>query len=301
MPPNRPVTEEAIASRSDSVGVALIVISATGFGTLGILAKLAYAEGLDLPSTLAWRFVGAAVVFWAWLVWRGNWRLEKRLAILAILLGAIGYAIQATLFFAALNYAGAGVTALLLYTYPAFVTLLAWITQGERPRRNRQIALSLALFGCLFTADLSGATVKPIGLLLGVASGGWYALYLTFGARLVRSVSPVTTSAYLSLGAAFSFLATAFLKNGLIFPKTAVAMGTVGGLILIATVLPIVTLFAGIRRLGTAQAAILSTIEPVVTVLLGIIFLGEEFLARQILGGLLVVSSVVLLQAFPQE
>lgn len=68
MPPNRPVTEEAIASRPDSVGVALVVISATGFGTLGILAKLAYTEGLDLPSTLAWRFLGAAVVFWAWLV-----------------------------------------------------------------------------------------------------------------------------------------------------------------------------------------------------------------------------------------
>ena len=40
MPANRPVTEEAIASRPDSVGVALVVISATGFGTLGILAKL---------------------------------------------------------------------------------------------------------------------------------------------------------------------------------------------------------------------------------------------------------------------
>jgi drug/metabolite transporter (DMT)-like permease len=103
------------------------------------------------------------------------------------------------------------------------------------------------------------------------------------------------------LGAALSFLATAFSGDGLIFPKTPVAVGTVGGLILIATVLPIVTLFAGIRRLGTAQTAILSTIEPVVTVLLGILFLGEELVARQIIGGLLVVSSVILLQAFHQE
>jgi drug/metabolite transporter (DMT)-like permease len=34
---------------------------------------------------------------------------------------------------------------------------------------------------------------------------------------------------------------------------------------------------------------------------LGILFLGEQLEARQILGGLLVVSSVVLIQAFPQR
>lgn len=293
--------KERAVPQPDGVGVALVAISATGFATLAILAKFAYAEGLDLASTLAWRFAGAAAVLWAWLVWRGEWRLNKREAIAATLLGTVGYAVQAALFFAALTYAGAGVTALLLYTYPAFVTILVWITEGDRPGWYRRIALGLALVGCLLTADLSGTTVQPVGLLLGIASGAWYALYLTFGARLVRSVSPVTTSAYLSLGAALSFLGAAFLGHGLIFPKTSVAMWTVAGLVLIATVLPIVTLFAGIQRLGTAQAAILSTIEPVVTVLLGILFLGEQLEARQILGGLLVVSSVVLIQAFPQR
>ncbi|MBD1841808.1 EamA family transporter [Coleofasciculus sp. FACHB-64] len=299
--PNDKREEGRTAPRPNRVGVALIAVSATGFATLAIFAKLAYAEGLDLPSTLAWRFTGAAAILWSWLVWRDEWRLKPQDAIASTLLGGVGYAIQATLFFGALAYTSAGVAALLLYTYPAFVTVLAWVIEGDRPGFYRKIALGLALTGCLLTADLGGTTVQPLGLGLGIASGAWYALYLTFGARLVRSLSPVTTSAYLSLGAALSFMGAACLGRGLIIPQTSIALGTIAGLAVIATVLPIVTLFAGIQRLGTSRAAILSTIEPVVTVLLGIVFLGEQLVGRQILGGLLVVSSVVLIQAFPQD
>ncbi|MBD1942875.1 hypothetical protein H6F50_10970, partial [Coleofasciculus sp. FACHB-712] len=59
MPPHK-IKEERTAPRPNRAGVALIAVSATGFATLAIFAKLAYAEGLDLPSTLAWRFTGAA-------------------------------------------------------------------------------------------------------------------------------------------------------------------------------------------------------------------------------------------------
>jgi drug/metabolite transporter (DMT)-like permease len=293
--------EGTLEANPDGVGVLLVTLSATGFATLAIFAKLAYSEGLDLASTLSWRFAGATVVLWAWLLWRGDWRLSKRDAIAATLLGAFGYAIQAALFFGALAHSSAGVSALLLYTYPAFVTLLDWLQSGNPPGSRRTIALSLALVGCLLTIDLSNATLKPLGVVLGIACGVWYALYLTFGASLVRSVSPVTTSAYLSFGAALSFLGAAFLGQGLVVPESSTALWTVAGLVLLATVLPIVALFSGIQRLGTSQTAILSTIEPVVTVLLGIVFLGEQLVAKQVIGALLVVSSVVLLQAFPRK
>lgn len=280
------------------IGTTLVATSAAGFATLAIFGKLAYAEGLDLPSTLAWRFSGAAAVLWVWLGWRAKWHISRQKALAATLLGAVGYTGQSTLFFATLAHTSAGVAALLLYTYPAFVTLLAWAIEKERPNFRQIIALGLALSGCFFTADLTKGTVEPVGIFLGLASGVWYALYLTLSARLVRSVHPITTTAYISLGAALSFTGAAILGYGLALPKSPAAVWIIIGLVLVATVLPIVTLFAGIRQIGTWQAVILSTLEPVVTVLLGIFFLGEELTLRQILGGLLVMCSVVLLQSF---
>ncbi|NJL35968.1 MAG: EamA family transporter [Leptolyngbyaceae cyanobacterium RM2_2_4] len=295
------MTKNCSEQRSGTVGAALVMLSASGFATLPILGKFAYADGLDLPSTLFWRFAGAAVVLWVWMVWRGNWRLPVPQAIASTLLGAIGFAIQSGLFFAALNYAGAGVTSLLLYTYPAFVTLLGWGLEGDRPSSPQLAALVLAFVGCLLTIDLSGASATPLGLGLAIASGAWYALYLTFSARIIRSVPPVTMTAYLSTGAGFSFISIALLGSGLDFPYNLPSGLTLTGIVLIATVIPIVSIFEGIRRLGTSQAAILSTLEPIVTVLLGIAFLNEVLSIQQILGGLLVISSVIVLRTFPQK
>ena len=46
------------------MGVALVLISATAFGTNAIFAKLAYAVGLATTQTLAYRFVIAALGMW---------------------------------------------------------------------------------------------------------------------------------------------------------------------------------------------------------------------------------------------
>jgi drug/metabolite transporter (DMT)-like permease len=275
-------------------GVILVATSATGFSTLGILGKFAYASGLNLPSILAFRFLGTAVVLWAWLLLRDRWQIPLDQALKATLLGAIGYTVQATLFFSALLYTGAGIATLLLYTYPAFVTLLAWLIEGETPDLYRKMALAIALMGCLLTADFSASTVAPLGVVFGLGSGIWYSLYLMFGARLVKSVEPVVTSAYVALGATISFVLATLIISRFTFPNSLESISIVAGITLLATALPLVTLFAGIQKIGTTRAAIVSTVEPVMTVVLGILFLGETLEGNQLLGGLMVVASVVL-------
>lgn len=283
-----------VKNSSNFIGIILIITSATGFSTLAILGKIAYAEGFNLPSILAFRFAGATILLWPWLLFHNMWRLTISQAIKATLLGAIGFAIQAAVFFSALIYTNAGTATLLFYTYPTFVTILAWVREKEKPNLYRRIALILAILGCILTVDISGASVQPLGVTFGMASGLWYALYLTFGARLVQSIAPVVASAYLSLGATLSFLITALLTSGIVVPKSVAGIWVIAGIAVIATALPIVTLFAGIRRMGTTKAAIISGIEPVMTVLLGIVFLGERLEESQFLGCLLVVTSVVI-------
>ena len=280
----------------DIKGVALIAVSAASFATLGVFGKLAYAEGLDLASALFWRFAGAALALGLWLGLAGRGRITPRGALLAFLLGAIGYATQAALFFAALQHAGASVVALLLYLYPAFVVLLAWLVERDRPDRLRLTALAAALAGSALTADLAGGQIAPLGVTLGVGAAVWYSFYLTFGARLVRTHDPVVTTALISTGATITFALAATLSGGLMAPVTLPGWAALAGMAIIATALPIGALFAGIARLGTPTAAILSTLEPVIAVALGIALLGEVLNPRQVLGAALVLAAALALQ-----
>lgn len=279
---------------ADWIGVSLVVASAAGFSTLAVLVKLAYGVKLNLSSILVFRFGGTALILWTWLILQNKWRLPLAKALRAMLLGAVGYAIQATVFFSALLYTDASVATLLFYTYPAFVTLLAWIVEKEVPTRSRKIALSIALTGCVFISDLSHATVAPLGLMFGIASGVWYSLYLTFGSRLVKAVDPVVTSAYVALGATLSFAAAALLSSQFTIPDSFEGIYIVVGIAVLATAVPIVTLFSGMQRIGTTRTAIVSTVEPLITVALGIWLLGERMQGAQVWGGLLIVASVVL-------
>ena len=286
-----------IKSKMNRVGIMLVIVSAMGFGTLAIFGKLAYAQGLNPLSTLVWRLGGAAIALWIWLLWRNQWQIKPRSAIAAFLLGALGYAVQSALFFGALKQASAGMTALMFYTYPVFVAFFSWLLSRQHLSSWQMKALGLALLGCLLTVDLTSQVAKPGGIVLGIASGGAYAFYMICSARLLRSIPPITTAAYMLFGATVSVTLVTIIWQGLDIPSTVVSLGVVSGLAIIATALPIVTLFAGLQRLGVVPAAILSTLEPVMAVVMGILFLGEQIWLGQVLGGALIISSGLILQA----
>lgn len=279
-----------------STGVLLIVISAVGFGTLAVFGKLAFTHGLAPLSALSWRLGGAAAVLWSWLLLKKQWQVNYRVAIAAFLLGALGYALQSALFFHALAHATAGITALMFYTYPAFVALLSWAIVRQPINRWQAKALGIALLGSILTVNLRSEIASPLGIGLGIAAGGTYAFYMMLSARLVRNVPPLTAAAYMLLGAATTILGWTGFQQGIDLPTTSSAIAAVAGLAILSTALPIACLFAGLKRLDLIPTAILSTLEPVLAVMMGIGLLGEQVWLGQLFGGVLIVSSAVMLQ-----
>ena len=61
------------------------------------------------------------------------------------------------------------------------------------------------------------------------------------------------------------------------------------------TVVTVLTFFAGMERVGPVVTSLLSTVEPLVAVLLGAFVLGERLSLLQGVGGLLILTAVVLL------
>ena len=83
----------------------MVLASATGFGTLSILAKLGYSAGLGTQQMLAFRFVLAAVGMVALAALAGqNPLLFGRTRLLTLLsMGALFYSAQSLTYFLALR------------------------------------------------------------------------------------------------------------------------------------------------------------------------------------------------------
>lgn len=83
--------------------------------------------------------------------------------------------------------------------------------------------------------------------------------------------------------------------NGVQFPSTDVGWINIIGIVLVATILPVVTFLAGLERIGPTNASMLSTLEPVVTVLLAAWIFTERLQPMVMLGGGLILVAVMLL------
>jgi drug/metabolite transporter (DMT)-like permease len=274
------------------VGFALIAVSAAGFGTLAISGRYAYQDGLDALTILFFRFSLSAVVLVPVLVSRCG-SLPRGWVLLRLMgMGAFGYVGQAFCYLTALNYASAGLVALLLYLYPAFVTILSVIVLREHLTGFKAMALCLALIGTALTVGPGGG--RWLGIILGISAAVIYSVYIIIGTGVVKEVSAVESSAviFASAGAMSGLL---MLVKGPHMPSSVAGWWAIVSIVLLATVLPVVTFLAGLKRTGPTNAAMLSTLEPVVTVVLAALLLDETLKPLTMAGGALILLAVLLL------
>jgi drug/metabolite transporter (DMT)-like permease len=280
---------------SERKGLVLCLASAVGFGAMAIFAKKAYATGLDVTTLLAVRFLMAAVLLWLLVAVRRNGVGDLRALALGGLLGLVGYSIQAGLYFGALTYIEAGLTSLLLYTYPALVTVVAIALRRESADRRRLGALAVASGGvALVLAGGGVGDLDPVGVAMALGAAVFYTGYILISDGVVARTPPLAFSASVCTGAAITFVMV-LLVDGAVTPS-AEGLAWTAALTVFSTVMPIVCFFAGLALVGPSTASIASTIEPPVTVGLAWLVFGETLGSVQLVGGAFVLSAVVLLQ-----
>ena len=281
--------------------MATCLVSALGFGALPVLGKEAYDAGLG-PLALLWgRFGLAALAFWMLVIVAVRPAAPPaRFVVAGLAMGALGYAVEATLFFVALERIDASLVELLLYAHPAIVTGVALGSGREAPGPRLLGALALATLGVIgvFAGSLAGG-VDAVGLALGLGAAAVYAGYVLAGERVVAVVHPVLLAALVATGATASFTAAGLLRGGLPLPRSGDAWMAVAVIAAVATVVPMVALFAGIERVGAPTASIVSTFEPVVTVVLAALVRSETLSLVEATGAACIFAAVRLLAQPP--
>lgn len=276
-----------------ATGIALVALSGASFGALAIFARIAYADGSDPLTVLTLRFIIASVCMLALMRARGHQLPQGRTLGYLFLLGGCNYVIESLAYFYALTMASAGLVALLLYLYPAIVTVLAAAVFRERLSALKIGALVLALAGTALTIGEVGGG-RPLGVALGIASALSYAVYILLSSRVAPRVGAIPAGTVVMLSAA-AVLSTVTAVRGFALPSSSAGWLAIVALALVSTVVAIVAFFAGLERIGPAEASTVSTVEPVVTVGLAALVLGEGISAVQVLGGTLILVAVVIL------
>ena len=249
------------------------------------------------------RFALAALVFAVVLRVTGGWaalrRLPRRVVLTGLGLGAVGYSLQS----GSTSPPSTGSTSRWSRCcstriprsspWPRIAlgratgslrtaVALAWLGRARARAAGRREPAASSSLGALLALGASltyttyilvsdadrSATVDPFALALLVLTGAIGQLRGRRPARPGRSTSRCPAEAWLWLVL----------------------------IALVSTVVAVSAFFAGLRRVGPSEAAILSTFEPVVTVVLAFLVLGERLTPAQLAGGVLVLAAVVLLQ-----
>ncbi len=280
-------------TRSARAGIALVALSGASFGALAIFAKIAYANGADPLTVLTLRFVFAGACMLV--VMRvGRHRFPRgRTLVQLVLLGGVGYVVESLAYFYALTMASAGLVALLLYLYPAIVTVLAAVVLKQRLTPVRIGAVVVALVGTGLTIGEVGGG-RPLGIVLGLGSAVSYAIYILLCSRVGPRAGAIPAATVIMLSAA-AVLGVVTAVHGPALPTAPAGWLAIAALALVSTVVAIVAFLAGLARIGPAEASTVSTIEPVVTVGLAAVVLAEGISTIQVIGGTLILAAVVIL------
>ncbi len=284
-------------------GAITCLLSAAAFGVMGIFGKLAFDQGATAGTLLAARFTIAAVALWCLLAVTGALSQVRKIArrdlATAFGLGTCGYALQAGCYVVALEHIDASLLSLVLYTFPAIVTVASLALGRERVDQRRVIALGLVSAGLvLILATTGGGAVSGIGVALGLGAAFTYSTYILVGDGVARRVPALPLTTLVCTGAAISLVVgstvTGQLRPG---DVTAAGWGWLVCIALVSTVAAVTLFFAGLHYVGPTTASILSTFEPVVTVVLASAVLAEHLAPIQLVGGALMLTAVVVLRA----
>jgi drug/metabolite transporter, DME family len=287
------------------LGPLAVATAAATWGTLGFFAKILYAQGVSFESLVAVRAsVGWLAVIGFLLATRDarSLRVKRRDLRFLLPLGLVGIGAFYLLYFYTVRESTMGTAAILLYSAPAFVVVLARLFLRELLNVTKVFGLLLTVGGISLVIgayDPANLEVSPKILLTGLLSGLTYGLYAIFGRPVACQLSPPVILSYaLAFGSALLIVAALPTLDTLVgLPVTSYLILLM--LSMVHTTLAFALYTFGIRHLGAGRAAIVATIEPVVAGILGVTLLGEDLTVLKVLGALLVISGAILAQLRP--
>jgi drug/metabolite transporter (DMT)-like permease len=271
------------------------LLSPLFLGLSPILAKVAYAWGADVYTVVAFRTLAAAGFLWvATLLFAPRLVRSSSIAVLSSLLAGSINGVGSLFYYQSLSLIDASLAQLLNITYLVFVTiLLRLLGQNISKLTLGRMGLAILAVYLLTMGGLEPPNWWGVGLMLVGAFS--YAVQLVLGERILRDIPAPTMTLYAMTGMA-GVVTLAWLVVQPDLQMISAESWLVIGLLGLVTALSRLTLFLGVKGLGSLQAALLGVAEVLVSIALAVVLLGEELTAVQWLGAFLILLTVLLVK-----
>lgn len=229
----------------------------------------------------------------------GPWK-NKRDAVQLLMYAIFGLTMVQYMYFLTIQYSDAGIATILQSLGTILIIILTIFVYHKFPSRQELLAVIVAIIGTyLLVTKEGGLSIAPKALIFG--------FLLALGGAL-QTMLPVSL---LKKYKSFTLLGWGMLIGGLIFtcvhpfyqdaPKMTVptVLG-VGFIVLFGTVLSYLCFTTSLNYISATSAGLLDAFEPASATLGAFIFLGTTFSLAQVIGGILVISTVFIL-AIPKK
>ena len=290
-----------LKNKKSNLGPILIIIAACFWGSMGIFVRHLEAYGFTAIQIVSIRLTLAAVIFSILQIFidRAGFKIALRDIPLFLGLGLGSILFFTICYFSAITIMPLSTAAILLYTSPIWIMLMAALFFHEKLNAKKLIALALAFAGCVLVSGISGDGITVVGLLLGLGSGLGYGLYSILGTVALRRYSPYTVTTWTFIFAACGSWCVCHPADMILkfagAEKLPLLLGFCVLTALVTAVIPFLTYTLGLKTVEASKAGIIATLEPVVATIIGIVCFGEGLTILSALGILLVLAAVIVL------
>ena len=290
------------AAALSGAAFATLLLIAFMMGANHVAARVAFDHGVDVVTAVTVRSgVTALVVGLLLVAYRVPIRLSARQQRALPGIGVL-IAVQSLCLYSSVARLPVALALLAFNTYPLWTALWARLIYQHRAERRFLVAMPVMLLGLALALDVLGAAsgLGVAGQWQRIGAGVAFALAAaaTFGLALVLTqheagdldgrLRTATTMALVALLA----LAGSGLQGGLHWPDaTAGWVGLATLTFLYGTAFTI--MFTVLPRLGVVGNSAIMNVEPIFALGLAWAILGQAIAAVQVLGGLIVVATVV--------
>ena len=293
-------------SSKSITGNILIIIAGLFWGSMGIFVRHLNDLGFTSIQVACLRLTMAGILFAVILLIKDpkDFKIKVQDIPLFLALGLVSILFFTCCYFTAIRLMTMSTAAILLYTSPIWVMVLAIIFLKEKITLQKIIALVLAFAGCVLVSGFGGK-VTVFGVLVGLGSGLGYGLYSIFGTFALKKYSTFTVTCYTFLIAGFGSI---FVANPADLVNKISSAGnklSLFGFVLLTSVvtavIPFLLYTLGLNRTTAGKAAVLATVEPAAATLFGFFVMGETVGPVAIAGILLVFAAIVVLSLRKKE
>lgn len=278
------------------IGTLCAIGAAVCYGTNPLGALNLYAEGMNTPSVLFYRFGLAWIIISIVMLFRHEGLKVNRREFGTLTALGILFIFSSLTLYLSFHYMPAGVASTILFTYPVITAAIMAIFFHERISWATILSIALALAGVmlLYWGDTNG-TLNIFGVVLVIISALTYALYIIVVDKSPLRMSSFKINFFVLFYCALGMVVFALLSGQpLMLPPTPKAWLWVSWLAIVPAIMALVMMVYAARYLGSTPTAILGALEPTTAVLIGTIIFGEPFTFRLSLGILLILAAVII-------